>query len=84
MKELTARIGYGYFQNNYSVLFDFKKQTVSSFRGSGFMFRTEQNLLKPWPTLPQKEAWQKGISFGSFNKQISYQRRLLVFPYHWC
>ena len=47
MKELTARIGYGYFQNNYSVLFDFKKQTVSSFRGSGFMFRTEQNLLKP-------------------------------------
>ena len=47
MKELTARIGYGYFQNNYSVLFDFKKQTVSSFRGSGFIFRTEQNLLKP-------------------------------------
>ena len=39
MNELTARIGYGYFQKNYSILFNFKKQTVSSFRGSGFVLQ---------------------------------------------
>ena len=52
-----------------TVLFNFKKQTVSSFCGSGPMLYDWKEVIETMKSHRlKKEEWQKGFSFRFFNK----------------
>ena len=81
LKITPRRKGYSYFQNilvYYSI-----SKTFLVFVVQALCYTVEKNLLKPWSICLKKEEWQKGISFGSFNKQITYDDFCISDAFPW-
>ena len=81
LKITPRRKGYSYFQNilvYYSI-----SKTFLVFVVQALCYTVEKNLLKPWSICLKKEEWQKGISSGSFNKQITYDDFCISDAFPW-